>query len=174
MICVTKQLFKFISPIAGTKYMDLFSGHFLCTKPCLKQSAGLCACKIRLEKAVAVIIAEGLLRQKHLTACLLRHFTKKLCVFYECFFIQNIAGCFYVSEFRRNASAGCCKWCSFIQLFHQSTSFGSWLSLRGRPYWSRASRNGSGSNSSTVYTPGLIHFPVSIISAPHIAGTPVV
>ena len=33
---------------------------------------------------------------------------------------------------------------------------------------------GSGSNSSTVYTPGLFHLPVSSIAAPIIAGTPVV
>ena len=35
---------------------------------------------------------------------------------------------------------------------------------------SSASRNGSGSNSSTVYTPGRIHFPVSIINAQTIPG----
>ena len=57
---------------------------------------------------------------------------------------------------------------------HQSTSAGLWLSERGRPYLSRASRYGSGSNSSTVCTPLVVHLPVSSISAPHMAGTPVV
>ena len=56
----------------------------------------------------------------------------------------------------------------------QSTSTGLWLSLRGRPCLSRASRKGSGSNSSTVCTPGAVHLPVSSIMAPHMAGTPVV
>ena len=56
----------------------------------------------------------------------------------------------------------------------QSTSAGLWLSERGRPYLSRASRYGSGSNSSTVCTPLVVHLPVSSISAPHMAGTPVV
>ena len=37
-----------------------------------------------------------------------------------------------------------------------------------------SSSSGSGSSSSTVYTPGFCHFPVSIMSAPHMAGTPVV
>ena len=57
---------------------------------------------------------------------------------------------------------------------HQSTRAGLWLSERGRPYLSSASRYGSGSNSSTVCTPLVVHLPVSSIRAPHIAGTPVV
>ena len=57
---------------------------------------------------------------------------------------------------------------------HQSTRAGAWLSERGRPYLSSASRYGSGSNSSTVCTPLVVHLPVSSISAPHMAGTPVV
>ena len=133
MIRILKKFLKFICPITGTEYMNLFFRHFLSSKSCLKQSAGLCTRKIRLKKLITVIIAERFLRQQHLTSCLLCHFTEQFCIFYKCFFVQDIARCFYIPEFRRNDSAGGCKWCSFIQSFHQSTSFGSRLSLRGRP-----------------------------------------
>ena len=125
MIRILKKFFKFISPVACTEYMNLFSRHFLCSQSCLKQPAGLCSCKIWFKKAIAVIITERLLCQEHFTSCPFRYFTEQLCIFYKCFFIQNVAGCFYVLEFRRNNSAGGCKRSSFIQSAHQSTSFGS-------------------------------------------------
>ena len=118
VICITKQFFKFICPIAGAEYVDFLSRHFFCTQPCLKQSAGLCTCKVWFKKSITVIVTECLLRQKHLTSCSFSHFTEKLCVFYKCIFIQDIAGSFYIPKFRRNDSAGGCKWCSFIQFFH--------------------------------------------------------
>jgi hypothetical protein len=44
----------------------------------------------------------------------------------------------------------------------------------GSPIGSSTSRNGSGSNCSMFQTPGLCHFPVSIMMPPTTAGTPVV
>ena len=47
-------------------------------------------------------------------------------------------------------------------------------SCHGSPIWLSFSMNGSGSNSSTLYTPGRFHLPVRNIIAPIAAGTPVV
>ena len=48
------------------------------------------------------------------------------------------------------------------------------VTFQGRPYLPSSSRKGSGSICSMFQTPGFIHFPVSIIIAPTMAGTPVV
>ena len=47
-------------------------------------------------------------------------------------------------------------------------------SCQGRPCTGSCAIKGSGSNSSTLCTPGLFHFPVRNIIAPMHAGTPVV
>ena len=47
-------------------------------------------------------------------------------------------------------------------------------SCQGRPLLATCSRNGSGSNSYTLCTPGFFHKPLSSIRAPVMAGTPVV
>ena len=47
-------------------------------------------------------------------------------------------------------------------------------SCQGSPLLATCSRNGSGSNSSTLCTPGLHHKPLRNIMAPVMAGTPVV
>ena len=48
------------------------------------------------------------------------------------------------------------------------------LSCHGNPWGPSFSRNGAGSNCSTLKTPAPFHSPVSIIMAPIMAGTPVV
>ena len=122
----------------------------------------------------AVDTVRNLLGQQDLAACPLLHAQQDLAVAAQPGFIQQVAGGRQFFQFRRDGSAECRKRRPHIPLVHQSTSTGLWFSLRGRPYLSSASRNGSGLNSSTVYTPGLVHSPVSIIKAPHMAGTPVV
>ena len=69
MICKAKQLLKFILTISGAKYMYLFSGHLLGTKPGFVQSACFCSCQIWFQKMIAVIITESLLCQEHFAAC---------------------------------------------------------------------------------------------------------
>ena len=114
MIGILKKFLEFIRPVTCTEYMNLFSLHFLCTQSCLIQSTGLCTRQIRFKKRITIIITECFLCQKHLTSCPFCYFTEQFCVFCKCFFIQYITRCFDVLKFRRNNSAGGCKWCSFI------------------------------------------------------------
>ena len=57
---------------------------------------------------------------------------------------------------------------------HQGTFTGSNVSFHGRPCLLSSAMNGSGSNSSQVWTPLAVHLPSRNILAPIIAGTPVV
>ena len=65
-------------------------------------------------------------------------------------FIQQVAWRGKDGKFRRHCAVDGRKRRPCVALRHQSTRTGSWFSLRGRPYLSSASRNGSGLNSSTV------------------------
>lgn len=58
--------------------------------------------------------------------------------------------------------------------FQTFTSSGSSQTFHGSPHLFSASIYGSGSNSSTLNTPGFFHCPVTTIMEPIIAGTPVV
>ncbi len=58
--------------------------------------------------------------------------------------------------------------------FFQSTRTGFSSTTQGRPYMFSASIKGSGSNSSTLNTPGFFHVPFITSMAPIMAGTPVV
>ncbi len=58
-------------------------------------------------------------------------------------------------------------------VFYNSRST-SCISCQGSPWMFSCSMKGSGSNSSTLNTPGFFHRPVMNIMAPIIAGTPVV
>ena len=153
---------------------DFLAGHLFRTQAGFKQAAGFGTGQVWRQQGVAVIIAERLLGQQHLAAGALGQTAQNFRVAGQGVFIQQVAGGRQFFQFRRDGSAECRKRRPHIPLVHQSTSTGLWFSLRGRPYLSSASRNGSGLNSSTVYTPGLVHSPVSIIKAPHMAGTPVV
>ena len=57
---------------------------------------------------------------------------------------------------------------------HQGTLTGLKFSCQGSPWALSSAMNGSGSNSSQVWTPFSVHMPSRNIFAPIIAGTPVV
>ncbi len=61
-----------------------------------------------------------------------------------------------------------------VCLLAYSSRSQSCISCHGRPCLLSSSMNGSGSNSSTLCTPGLFHSPRANIRAPMHAGTPVV
>ena len=174
MVRVLHQFIHFVRTVGRAEHMDFLAGHLFRTQAGFKQAAGLGTGQVWRQQGVAVIIAECLLGQQHLAAGALGQAAQNFRVAGQGVFIQQVAGGRQFFQFRRDGSAECRKRRPHIPLVHQSTSTGLWFSLRGRPYLSSASRNGSGLNSSTVYTPGLVHSPVSIIKAPHMAGTPVV
>ena len=62
----------------------------------------------------------------------------------------------------------------FCRGLYQSTSTGFSSTFHGSPHLFRASMYGSGSNSSTVNTPGRFHVPSRTREVPIMAGTPVV
>ena len=122
----------------------------------------------------AVDTVRNLLGQQDLAACPLLYAQQDLAVAAQPGFIQQVAGGGQGSQCSLREVRQPRKGRAGVGQPHQSTRAGAWLSERGRPYLSRASRYGSGSNSSTVCTPLVVHLPVSSISAPHMAGTPVV
>ena len=154
--------------------MVLLFRQLLPAKAALVQAAGFGACQIGRQHRVEIKVGKGFLRQQDAAAGALLHPQQNFAVAAQLCFVQQIAGrgqrgqCFLcqVCKARKGRAA--------VVHLHQSTRAGLWLSERGRPYLSRASRYGSGSNSSTVCTPLVVHLPVSSISAPHMAGTPVV
>ena len=174
VVSVLQQLLELVGPVGGAEHMVFLLRQLLPAQAALVQAAGLGARQIRSQHRVNIKVGKGLLGQQDLAACPLLHAQQDLAVAAQPGFIQQVAG------------GGQCSQCSLGEVRqprkgwagvgqpHQSTRAGAWLSERGRPYLSRASRYGSGSNSSTVCTPLVVHLPVSSISAPHMAGTPVV
>ena len=150
MVGIAQQLVHLVRAVGGAEYMDFFAGHLLGTQPCLKQAAGLGARQVRRQQGIQVIVAERLLRQQHPAAGALCQPAQNLRVTGQRGLVQQIAGCGQGGKFRRHCAADGRKWRPCIALYHQSTRTGLWFSLRGRPYLSSASRNGSGLNSSTV------------------------
>ena len=174
MVGILQQFAKFVVPVGGAEHMDLFSGHFLCAQAGLIQAAGLGARQVPGEQGIAVIVGERLLGQQNPASGALCHPGQKFAVAAQRPFVQQIAGGGQGGKQPgRVLPAQGGKGRAALGL-HPSTSAGARFTRRGRPYRSSASRKGSGSNSSTVWTPGAAHWPVSSISAPHMAGTPVV
>ena len=150
MVGVPQQLVHFVRTVGGAEYMDFFAGHFLSAQPRLKQAAGLGARQVRCKQGIQVIVAERLLCQQYPAAGALCQPAQNFRVVAQRIFIQQIAGCGQGGKFRRHRAADGRKRRPCIVQCHQSTRTGLWFSLRGRPYLSSASRNGSGLNSSTV------------------------
>ena len=145
MVGVLKKLPEVGLPVGGAEHMDFFIRHFLPAQPGLKQAAGLGAGKVLTHKGIALVVGKGLLGQQHLTAGALHKAGKNPAVFLQLGFLQNIGRAGKACKFLRAFHPGKGRSC-----LHQGTSTGSKFSCRGRPYLSRASRKGSGSNSSTV------------------------
>ena len=80
----------------------------------------------------------------------------------------------FLPGLRKSISCGRQKDLNFLSFRTYSTSTGLKFSIHGRPHLLRASMNGSGSNSSMLYTPGLFQVPFMMSMAPIMAGTPVV
>ena len=150
MVGIAQQLVHLVRAVGGAEYMDFFAGHLLGTQPCLKQAAGLGASQVRRQQGIQVIVAERLLRQQHPAAGALCQPAQNLRVAGQGGLVQQVAGRWQGGKFRRHRAADGRKRRPCIVQCHQSTRTGLWFSLRGRPYLSSASRNGSGLNSSTV------------------------
>ena len=150
MVSVPQQLVHFICAVGRAENVHFFAGHFLRAEPRLKQAAGLGACEVRCQQRVQIVVAERLLRQQHLAPGTTGQPAQNLRVAGQGSFIQQVAGRGKGGKFRRHCAVDGRKRRPCVELCHQSTRTGSWFSLRGRPYLSSASRNGSGLNSSTV------------------------
>ena len=154
--------------------MVLLFRQLLPAQAALVQAAGLGACQIRGQHRVHIKVGKGLLGQQSPASGALLQLQHDLTIPAQLGLVQQVAGGGQTLQLLFRQVCQPCKGRAAILQPHQSTRAGLWLSLRGRPYWSRASRYGSGSNSSTVWTPLVVHLPVSSIRAPHMAGTPVV
>ena len=175
VVCILEQLIKLIGPVGGAENMVFFFRKLLFAQAALVQAAGFGARQIGGQNGVAAEIGERFLCQQNLASRPLLDVQQNFAVAAEPGLIQQVAGGGQGSQqgiqlFAVQARKGR----TGVGAAHQSTRAGAWLSERGRPYLSRASRYGSGSNSSTVCAPLVVHLPVNSISAPHMAGTPVV
>ena len=163
MVTVFKELRKFLFLKGWIKDVVL-PGKFLVGKPCLKEAAGGSPLQIATDKRIAGVHGKCLLRQKHIAARPLLQPPEDFQIVYQPLFLHHIGRCGYFSQPVRPVA----------ERPHQSTSSGLKLSCHGSPHLFRASMNGSGSNSSMLYTPGFFQVPFITSMAPIMAGTPVV
>ena len=147
---------------------------FFPAQAALVQAAGLGTRQIGRQHRVNVEVGKSLLRQQNAAAGALLHPQQNFAVAAQLGFVQQVAGGGQAVKLLLGQVCQPRKRRAAVAHPQQSTRAGAWLSERGRPYLSSASRYGSGSNSSTVCTPLVVHLPVSSIRAPHMAGTPVV
>ena len=162
MIADRRELFDLLILIGGLKDVVFFA-HLLLRETRFIDAACCRPCQIAPNQRIVVIHGETLLREEDRCSRILCDLGKDFEVLLQKLLIDEIGR-------RRNLvplRTPCIR-------RHQSTSTGSWLSCHGSPHRFSASMNGSGSNSSTLKTPGFRHFPVMTIIAPIIAGTPVV
>ena len=174
VVGVLQQFLKLVCPVGCAEHMVLLLRQLFPAQAALVQAAGLGTSQIGRQHRVDVEVGKSLLRQQNFAAGALLHPQQKFAVAAQLPFVQQVAGGGQRGKRFPRKVCKARKGRAGIGQPHQSTSAGLWLSERGRPYLSRASRYGSGSNSSTVCTPLVVHLPVSSISAPHMAGTPVV
>lgn len=133
--------------------------HLFISKPCLKQTAGSGTCQIFSDHGIQSKAGKRFLRQKDLTPGILLDFFK------ISRFSSSSSHRSHSREFAVDQSS---------LAFQTFTSSGSSQTFHGSPHLFSASIYGSGSNSSTLNTPGFFHCPVTTIMEPIIAGTPVV
>ena len=79
--------------ICRSKYMVFFS-HFLFSKTSLKKSACRCSADILTDQRVFVKAGKGFLCKKDFTSGILFHFLENGKIFFQLFFIYDIARCF--------------------------------------------------------------------------------
>ena len=175
VVGVLQQLLELVRPVGRAEHMVLLLRQLFPAKAALVQAAGLGARQIGCQHRVEIEVGKGLLRQQDAGS---RCAAAPPAEFRRC----GAAGLRPADSrgWAEQASAASDRFARPAKGGRLSRTRisppepGLWLSERGRPYLSRASRYGSGSNSSTVCTPLVVHLPVSSISAPHMAGTPVV
>ena len=175
---VIRHLADFFHPVGPAEHVDFLPRHGFPAQLRLIEAAGFGARQVRFQHRVQVVVGKSLLGQEDPAARPVLYPFQNLPVPAESRLVQDVAGGAQPAEsglrcFPLQARKGGTVLPHLVPV-HYFTSAGSWDSLRGRPCLSRASRKGSGSNSSTVWTPGVVHLPVSSIRAPHMAGTPVV
>ena len=174
VVGVLQQFLKLVCPVGGAEHMVLLLRQLFPAQTALVQAAGLGTGQIGCQHRVDIKVGKSLLRQQDAAASALLHTQQNFAVAAQLGFVQQIAGGGQAVQLLLGQVCQPRKGRAAVAHPHQSTRAGLWLSERGRPYLSSASRYGSGSNSSTVCTPLVVHLPVSSISAPHMAGTPVV
>ena len=150
MVGVAQQLVHLVVAVGGAENVYLAAGHLLGAKAGFVQTAGLGAGKVRRQQRIQVVVAERLLRQQNFAARALRQCAQQFGIAAQRPFVQQVAGCGQGVQRGGQNAAQRRKRRAGIRRGHQSTSAGAKFSLRGRPYLSSASRNGSGLNSSTV------------------------
>ena len=174
VVGVLQQLGELVCPVGSAEHMVLLFRQLLPAQAALVQAAGLGACQVGGQHRVHIKVGKGLLGQQGPASGALLQLQHDLPIPAQLGLVQQVAGGGQTLQLLFRQVCQPCKGRAAILQPHQSTRAGLWLSLRGRPYWSSAARYGSGSNSSTVWTPLVVHLPVSSIRAPHMAGTPVV
>ena len=140
VVGAAQQLVEFVGPERGTEDMIFLVRQLFLAEAALVQAAGLGAREVRGQQRVEVEVRERLLRQQDLAAGALLHPQQDLAVAAQLAFVQQVAGGGQGSEGflrqlrqPREGRAG-------VSQPHQSTRAGAWLSERGRPYLSSASR----------------------------------
>ena len=174
VVGVLQQLCELVCPVGSAEHMVLLFRQLLPAQAALVQAAGLGACQVGGQYRVHIKVGKGLLGQQGPAPGALLQLQHDMPIAAQLGLVQQVAGGGQALQLLFRQVCQPCKGRAAILQPHQSTRAGLWLSLRGRPYLSSASRYGSGSNSSTVWTPLVVHLPVSSIRAPHMAGTPVV
>ena len=163
MVADRREPSNLVRLVGGLKDVVLLA-HLLLRQPRLVDAARRRAREIASDQRIVVIHGKAFLRKQYLCARILCNLGEDFEILLQEFLVDEIGR-------GRNGIPLRLPVCTRR---HQSTNTGLWLSCHGKPQTLSASINGSGSNSSTLNTPGLRHFPVITIIAPIIAGTPVV
>ena len=140
VVGVVEQLGELVHPVGGAEDVVLLLGQLLPAQTALVEAAGLRARQIGREEGVEVEVGEGLLGQQHLAARPLLDAQQDLAVAAQLGLVQQVAGGGQGSEGRFGEVCQPGEGRACIEHPHQSTRAGLWLSERGRPYLSRASR----------------------------------
>ena len=155
-----------------------FLAEFLMTQPGLIHGTGGNAAKIFPDDRKQAEHGKALECQQNPAAGLLLYRIQNLQIIDQGRFIHDITRCGYPGIQKTFLHESCSNkrkiFCCRLKKIREPGCYHKKLSVHGSPHRFNASMNGSGSNSSTLNTPAAFHFPVSIIMAPIMVGTPVV
>ena len=140
VVGVVQQLVECVGSVGGAEHMVLLVGQRFPAEAALIEAAGLGARQIRCQQGVEVKVRERLLCQQDLAAGALLHLQQKFAVAAQLPFVQQVAGGGQRGKRFPRKVCKARKGRAGIGQPHQSTSAGLWLSERGRPYLSSASR----------------------------------